>query len=263
MVRPTTLLLAFLALGGCGDEVTSQIDTMMTGSAELSQKIEQLETRANKLSEDLAKAPTAPSAAGQNPQKPNMTPEQEAKEKEAFEVWKTMRTAFHDGKYQEARTIIARIRKDFADTEAPEHLQEFEESLAVIGSDAPKLTVEEWYTGETAFTEGKATIVVFWEVWCPHCKREVPELQVTYDKFKDAGLNVVGLTQLSNDTTEEQVKAFLAENKVSYPMAKINQDLPSFFKVQGVPAAAVVKDGKIVWRGHPDGLTEDRIQAWL
>ena len=34
------------------------------------------------------------------------------------------------------------------------------------------------------------------------------------------------------------------------------------FNVSGIPAAAVVKDGKIVWRGHPARLTDEMIQGW-
>ena len=33
--------------------------------------------------------------------------------------------------------------------------------------------------------------------------------------------------------------------------------------IKTVPAAAVVKDGKIVWRGHPSRLSESMIKKWL
>jgi hypothetical protein len=35
------------------------------------------------------------------------------------------------------------------------------------------------------------------------------------------------------------------------------------FAVSGVPAAAVIKDGKIVWRGHPSRLNDAFFKKWL
>jgi thiol-disulfide isomerase/thioredoxin len=105
--------------------------------------------------------------------------------------------------------------------------------------------------------------VVFWEVWCPHCKREVPKLDEMYAKYKGQGLNVVGVTQVSNGKTDEEVAAFISENHVSYPTAKVGPELPNAFAVQGIPAAAVIKDGKVVWRGHPAQLNDEMITGWL
>jgi hypothetical protein len=39
--------------------------------------------------------------------------------------------------------------------------------------------------------------------------------------------------------------------------------MSDYFAVSGIPAAAVIKDGKVVWRGHPGRLTDDMINAWL
>jgi hypothetical protein len=39
--------------------------------------------------------------------------------------------------------------------------------------------------------------------------------------------------------------------------------MSTYFGVRGIPAAAVVKDGQIVWRGHPARITEDMLKGWL
>jgi hypothetical protein len=89
-------------------------------------------------------------------------------------------------------------------------------------------------------------------------------LEVTYQKLKGDGLNLIGLTKVSRNSTDEQVEAFISDNKLSYPMAKENAGtLSKRFAVSGVPAAAVIKDGKIIWRGHPNRLTEAFIQESL
>ena len=50
---------------------------------------------------------------------------------------------------------------------------------------------------------------------------------------------------------------------VSYPMAKETGDLASYFNVKGIPAAAVVKGGKIIWRGHPQRLNDEMLAGWM
>ena len=74
---------------------------------------------------------------------------------------------------------------------------------------------------------------------------------------------MVGLTKMSRNKSKEEVMSFLQDKKVSYPIAKENGKLSSHFNVSGIPAAAVVKDGKIVWRGHPARLDDAKLEGWL
>jgi thiol-disulfide isomerase/thioredoxin len=104
---------------------------------------------------------------------------------------------------------------------------------------------------------------VFWELWCPHCRREVPRIQQLHDKFSPKGFQIVGLTKMTRGKTEKEIMDFLAEQKVNYPSAKENGDLSSYFAVSGIPAAVVLKDGKVVWRGHPARINDGMIEAWL
>ena len=125
--------------------------------------------------------------------------------------------------------------------------------------------IEKWYQGEgdIDLTKG-TTLVVFWEVWCPHCRREVPNVKETVSKYGDKGLQVVGLTKVTRSSTEEKVTEFIKEHDLNYPVAKEKDGaLSKYFNVSGIPAAAVVKDGEIVWRGHPARLSDDMIKGWL
>ena len=75
---------------------------------------------------------------------------------------------------------------------------------------------------------------------------------------------MIGLTKQTRGVTDEQVTSFIGENKVTYPIAKEQGDsLSQHYGVRGIPAAAVVKDGKVVWRGHPARLTDQMIEDWL
>jgi peroxiredoxin len=167
-------------------------------------------------------------------------------------------------KYDEAKAKLAELKEKYGETRAIRLAVRLEREISIIGIDAGKFEVEKWYQGEVAMADGKATLLIFWEVWCPHCKREVPKMNETHNKYKDKGLSVVGLTKVSRNTTEEQVTDFIKEKDVQYPLAKEDGDnMSKRFGVSGIPAAAVVKDGKVVWRGHPARLSDELIESWL
>lgn len=238
--------------------------TLLTFSASCSDPA--LEARLAQLEEkveQMAARPAAPAAAARPPQaQPGGAPD--PGEQEAAELLRGASELYEGGDYQGAKGKLAELREKYGATRAARAGARLEADLEVIGGDAPTLTTEKWFQGDTSFDEGDATLVVFWEVWCPHCKREVPKLEATYAKYKDQGLNMIGLTKMSRDITEDQVTEFISSNNITYPIGKEEgQSMSDAFNVRGVPAAAVVKNGKIVWKGHPARLTDNLIEGWL
>jgi thiol-disulfide isomerase/thioredoxin len=169
------------------------------------------------------------------------------------------------GKFDEAKAKLKTDMQKFAATKSGNGMQKLSRELAVIGKDCPSdWGIEKWFQGQDAVDLASGTtVVVFWETWCPHCRREVPKLQAMYDEYKGAGLQMVGLTRINKSSTEDAVKDLIAQNNVNYPIAKEDGSVAQYFNVSGIPAAAVVKDGKIVWRGHPAGIKPGMIKGWL
>ena len=114
--------------------------------------------------------------------------------------------------------------------------QREEEADGVVGKDA-LFVAKEWLQGEDDLDSHRASLLVFWEVWCPHCKREVPALQKTADTFGPQGLGVVGFTQLTRGPKRPQLDKFLDDNGVAYPIALDDGTMSKHYGVSGVPAA--------------------------
>ena len=143
-----------------------------------------------------------------------------------------------------------------------------EKELSVIGNKVSgadiSSNITKWFTteGDLALESG-VTLLVFFEEWCPHCKREVPKLMETYDTYRDKGLKVIGLTRVTKKSTDASVADLISANDVNYPIAKEDGKVAPKFNVSGIPAAAIVKDGVIVWRGNPARLNAALWKNWL
>lgn len=90
---------------------------------------------------------------------------------------------------------------------------------------------------------GKVVVVNFWATWCPPCRKELPDLQALYDRFKGQGLVVLGVT----DEEISKVQPFVTEHKMTYPVLldpgrKVNQ----LFDIQGIPRSLFYdRNGKL------------------
>jgi len=240
------LSLGAMLVSGCGTD------------PETAQKIADLETKIAELEKKVA---TGGGPAQRGPQAPVGNPEEE---KKAAALLKEANGYFEGGEYDKAKTKIAELKKAFPTSRGARAAQRIEEELNIIGKDAKEFEVEKWFQGNASLADSEATVLVFWEVWCPHCKREVPKIEATYQKYKGQGLNIVGVTKMTRNITEDQVMSFLKDNNVSYPIAKeAGQAMSEHYGVKGIPAAAVVKDGKVVWRGHPARINDKMIEGWI
>jgi len=221
--------------------------------------------RVQKLEDRLAELETKVAAGGGKAGGKGAVKDEKA-EKAASALYQEVTKAIADLDYGTAKAKLGQLKGKYASTTAYRRAKKIERELEVIGKDSPaSLEVEKWLANQTSIdlSSNAPTLLVFWELWCPHCRREVPKMQKVYDDFSPQGLQMVGLTKITRSATEEKVNDFIKENKLGYPLAKETGDLSKAFNVSGIPAAAVVKGGKIVWRGHPGRLNDDMIKGWL
>jgi thiol-disulfide isomerase/thioredoxin len=90
----------------------------------------------------------------------------------------------------------------------------------------------------------KIVLVNFWATWCPPCRKEMPDLQALYEKYKDQGLVVLAI----DDEEVAKVTPFLAERKISYPvLLDPGRKVHELFQIEGIPKSFVYdREGKMV-----------------
>ena len=90
---------------------------------------------------------------------------------------------------------------------------------------------------------GKVVLVNFWATWCPPCRKEMPDLDALYRRFKDRGLVVLAIS----DEEVAKVKPFLAERNLTFPiLLDPGRKVNDLFRIDGIPKTFVYdREGKL------------------
>ncbi|MBP0110431.1 TlpA disulfide reductase family protein [Bradyrhizobium vignae] len=136
-----------------------------------------------------------------------------------------------------------------------------------LESPAPPITVENWLRGEplTSFQPGKVYIVEFWATWCEPCVAAMPHLVELQDKYKDSGVEVVGVAAYEQARTTDEARtnldAWLSEKlpnlnyRVGFDSEKMDKLWMDASLSVGIPTSFVVdRDGHIAFIGFPTEL---------
>jgi thiol-disulfide isomerase/thioredoxin len=91
--------------------------------------------------------------------------------------------------------------------------------------------------------KGKVVVVDFWATWCGPCKSSFPFLQQVYEKYKtNASVMILAVNTWENKAGGERealVKAFLAENKYTFPVL-YDEGIVEKYGVEGIPTKFVI-----------------------
>jgi len=118
-----------------------------------------------------------------------------------------------------------------------------------IGAKAPEFSGPTPEGTELSLKEvmGKVTLIDFWAGWCRPCRAENPNIVAVYNKYKDKGLQVVGV---SLDRNAEDWKRAIAEdgltwNHVSH-IAYFEDEIALLYNVRAIPASFILDENGII-----------------
>jgi thiol-disulfide isomerase/thioredoxin len=119
--------------------------------------------------------------------------------------------------------------------------------------------VTQTFQGSFVADDGKAHVLVFWEAWCPHCAKAMPQLEALDKQYAGRGINIMGLTQETQNATDDDVNRFIREKGIHFPIVKESGRTASYFGATAVPAFRIIEKGRLIWEGYAP--TVDRIST--
>ncbi|KAF1079683.1 MAG: hypothetical protein GQF41_3998 [Candidatus Rifleibacterium amylolyticum] len=113
--------------------------------------------------------------------------------------------------------------------------------------------------------KGKVLLVDFWATWCPPCRAEVGPLVSVYNKYKDKGFEIVGI---SFDKERADFDAFVKENKMDWPHyfdgKHWENEVGPTYGIQSIPTMYLLDgEGKVISTDLRDGKLEKELEKIL
>lgn len=130
------------------------------------------------------------------------------------------------------------------------------EGLA-IGQTAPEfsLTTLDGESFSLAALQGKPVVLNFWATWCGPCRRELPALQASAERYSD-NVTIVGVDQAED---ADIVQRYVDELGLTFPIPMdTDGKVGEAYRVRGLPTTYFIdSEGVIqrIWAGEMNSIT--------
>jgi peroxiredoxin len=110
--------------------------------------------------------------------------------------------------------------------------------------------------------EGKVVLLEFWASWCEPCRRENPNLVRTYQKYKEQGFEVLGVSL--DESKESWLKAIEKDELPWQHISDLKGDQNKasiIYGVSGIPDNFLIdQNGKIIYRNLRGKQLDDQLE---
>ena len=97
--------------------------------------------------------------------------------------------------------------------------------------------------------KGKVVLLNIWATWCHPCRSEIPELRAIHARYRDRGLELIGVS-VDTDGTDDAIRTFMTDYQMTFPIWRDpDERISTQFLAVGVPATFLIdKAGILRWR---------------
>ena len=107
-------------------------------------------------------------------------------------------------------------------------------------------------------------MVVAMAAWCSPCRKELPVLNKLYEKYKNEGLSLIGLSVDAGGP--KVIQPIITKSRVTFPVYWVGEDALRKYKIFGIPMIFLIKNGKILEKipgQRPEDYLEEKIKKLL
>lgn len=133
-----------------------------------------------------------------------------------------------------------------------------------IGKAPPLLNATIWYNtplfNNLSELKGKVVILYFWAKWCAPCRPNLPLLEYYYQKYKEQGLQVIGVHHYERS---EKLKDFMSQNQdITFPICVADKKTIDLYEAGLSHYFLINKKGKIA-KAFLEKISEEEIKKLL
>ncbi|MDX9883015.1 MAG: TlpA disulfide reductase family protein [Prolixibacteraceae bacterium] len=170
---------------------------------------------------------------------------------------------------EELDTITGIFPAEFAESVYVEEINRIAglKKKTAIGSPAPDFTMNDPEGKPVSLSSfrGKYLLIDFWASWCAPCRQENPNVVRMYNKFKDKGFDILGV---SLDRDKESWLKGVTDDQLSWTHVSDLQywqnEVAVLYGVQSIPHTILLdKDGKIIAKNLRGADLEAKLTSLL
>jgi len=137
-------------------------------------------------------------------------------------------------------------------------------SSAQAGSGSKIKPIDEASLSKLIRADDNYLVLSFMAAWCGPCIDELPALNRLYKKYKDRGLQIIGISiDFAGPAAMQPVVERL---KIDFPVYWCGEKAINKFKLNAIPMLLFIRNGEMVERLHgrrPEEFLDQKIRKYL
>ena len=108
--------------------------------------------------------------------------------------------------------------------------------LKVVSMSGQKVTLDNY--------KGHVLILDFFATWCAPCRAAIPHFTGLYRTYNKKGLEILGMS--ADEDGDKEVRGFVAENKISYPVALAGDEMMTEYGIRSLPTVYIINKKGVI-----------------